>query len=179
MQDNEQRGEVQPRSITLRDGRSVLVRMIRPDDLDGIKAAFEQLCPEARYSRFFTTVRAVPEDIVDWTIHPAPERCVALIALSGKAPAQTVVGGARYITTPGTDGCEFAVTVADDWHGLSLARQLMETLIATARARGLRHMEGHVLSANMGMRGLADRLGFTDAPCPGDYTLRELSLRLD
>jgi hypothetical protein len=39
-------------------------------------------------------------------------------------------------------------------------------------------MEGFVLSENMGMRRLAGRLGFTDARCPGDATLRVVSLDL-
>jgi GNAT superfamily N-acetyltransferase len=179
MQNDEQKDDFHPLAVTLRDGRRVLVRIIRPDDLDEIKAAFERLCPEARYTRFFTAVRAMPENIVDSTMHPAPDRCVALIALSGEAPHEIAIGGARYVATPGTDTCEFAVTVADDWHGLGLARRLMETLIGMARARGFRRMEGHVLSTNTSMRGLAARLGFTDTPCHDDYTVRQLSLSLD
>ncbi|WP_266181353.1 GNAT family N-acetyltransferase [Dyella humicola] len=179
MENDEKKADFHPLSVTLRNGRSVLVRTIRPDDLDEIKAAFDRLCSEARYTRFFTAVRAVPENIVDSTVSPAPERCIALIALSGEDPREIAVGGARCVTAPGTDICEFAVTVADDWHGLGLARRLMESLIGLARSQGFKRMEGYVLSTNASMRGLAKRLGFTDAPCPGDYTLRALSLRLD
>lgn len=79
---------------------------------------------------------------------------------------------------PGSDTCEFAVTVADDWHGAGLARRLMELLIANARERGLRCMEGQVLAVNTPMRRLAKRLGFSDRPCPDDAALRLVSLEL-
>jgi RimJ/RimL family protein N-acetyltransferase len=79
---------------------------------------------------------------------------------------------------PGSDTCEFAVTVADDWHGLGLASRLLRTLIASATARGLHCMEGYVLAANTPMRRLATRLGFVDRRCPDDATLRVMSMSL-
>ncbi len=165
-------------SLILRDGRTVFVRTIRDEDKDMLDDAFERLCKEARYSRFFTAVRAVPDEI----LHPAAPSpqgyVVALVALSGRDADQVMIGGARYVTDPSGETGEFAVTVADDWRGLGLARQLMETLIGIARERHLRRMEGCVLSTNTGMRRLATRLGFKDAPYPDEYALRLVSLDL-
>lgn len=171
-------GCVAPRRLTLRDGRTVIVRTIQPEDKDMLDKAFEKLCKEARYTRFFTTVRAVPADILHPTA-PGPEgHAVALVALYEEGSRQVMTGGARYVTDAITGTCEFAVTVADDWRGLGLARQLMETLIDIARARGIRQMEGSVLSSNTPMLRLAARLGFKAAPYPNDYTLRVISLDL-
>jgi hypothetical protein len=39
-------------------------------------------------------------------------------------------------------------------------------------------MEGFVLPNNSSMRGLAARLGFADAQCPEDCTLRVVTLEL-
>jgi GNAT superfamily N-acetyltransferase len=178
MRDDQQRDEPFPLAVTLRDGRSVTVRPICPEDKDELEAAFARLCAEARYTRFFTAVRALPENVLDAATHPAPGREVALVALSDEGPRKIIVGGARYVLAPGSDTCEFAVTVADDWHGLGLARRLMEMLIEIARARGVRRMEGFVLPANSGMRGLAARLGFTDTPYPEDRTLRVVTLEM-
>jgi RimJ/RimL family protein N-acetyltransferase len=88
------------------------------------------------------------------------------------------VAGARYGSTPGSDACEFAVTLDDGWHGLGLARHAMEALIAIARGRGFGRMEGYVLPSNDAMRGLARRLGFVDRTCPDDPTLRLVTLDL-
>ncbi len=129
MRDDQQRDEPFPLAVTLRDGRSVTVRPICPEDKDELEAAFVRLCAEARYTRFFTAVRALPENVLDAATHPAPGREVALVALSDEGPRKIIVGGARYVLAPGSDTCEFAVTVADDWHGLGLARRLMEMLI--------------------------------------------------
>jgi GNAT superfamily N-acetyltransferase len=173
------KGCIKHQTLTLRDGRTVIVRTLRSEDKDMLDAAFERLCKEARYSRFFTTVREVPDDILHPTA-PSPEgHAVALVALGGNGSNEALTGGARYITDAIGETCEFAVTVADDWRGLGLARQLMETLIGIARERRVRRMDGAVLSTNTGMRKLAARLGFKDMPYPGDYTLRLVSLKLD
>lgn len=165
--------------LRLRDGRMVVVRTIRPEDKHMLDEAFERLCREARYSRFFSTLRAVPDDILHPRA-PGPEgHVVALVALSGGEGSQAMIGGARYVTDASGGTCEFAVTVADDWRGLGLARQLMELLLGMARERHVRRMEGSVLSANTGMRRLAARLGFRDAPYPDDHALRLVSLDLE
>ena len=177
MRDDYQRDEYLPLAVTLRNGRSATIRPICPEDKDELDAAFERLCAEARYTRFFTAVHALSEKMLDSATHPAPDREIALVALSDEGSRQ-IIGGARYVLAPGSDTCEFAVTVADDWHGLGRARRLMETLIEIARARGVQRMEGFVLPANSGMRGLAARLGFADAQCPEDRTLRVVTLEL-
>lgn len=165
--------------LTLRDGRTVVVRSIRPEDKNLLDEAFDRLCKEARYSRFFNTVRAVPDDILHPSA-PGPQgHVVALVALSGGGASEVMTGGARYVTDAAGETCEFAVTVADEWRGVGLARQLMDTLLGMARQHHVRRIEGTVLSSNTGMRQLAARLGFKDAPYPGDYTLRLISLDLE
>jgi GNAT superfamily N-acetyltransferase len=167
-----------PRAVTLRAGRSAVLRPIRVDDKDEFEAAFGRLSANSRYTRFFAPVRELPEKALDKVTHPAPDGEVQLVALGGEGIAPPIVAGGRLVWAPGSDTCEFAVTVADDWQGVGLARQLMETLIAIARDRGLRRMEGFVLPENTGMRGLAGRLGFADTQCPNDRMLRLVSLDL-
>lgn len=166
-----------PSLATLRDGRQVMLRKIREEDKAGLLAAFHRLCADSRYTRFMASLRELPEAMLESATHPAPERECALVALPADG-AGTIVGGARYAAGPGSDVCEFAVTIDDDWHGLGLARCLMQALIGAARAGGYRCMEGYVLASNRAMRGLAHRLGFDDMPCPDDATLRVVSLNL-
>ncbi len=158
----------------MRDGRTVLVREIRPEDEDMLDDAFDRLCKEARYSRFFHAVRSVPVDILRPRAAGPYGHVVAWVALSGEGSDQSMVGGARYVTDDTGEACEFAVTVADDWHRLGLARQLMCLLMDIARRRHVRRMEGTVLATNTGMRALALQLGFRDLPVPDDYSLRSV-----
>lgn len=165
--------------VALRAGRSVTVRGIRPDDKDEFEAAFDRLSPGARYSRFFQPLRELPSNMLEQAVHPAAGQVVALVALADEGDGERIVAGARLVHAPDSKVCEFAVTVADDWQGVGLARHMMQELIALARDQGLERMEGIVLPDNTGMRRLAARLGFTDAPWPEDRSLRLVSLALD
>ena len=89
-----------------------------------------------------------------------------------------IVGGARYHVHPDREGCEFAITVIDDWQGTGLASRLMRELIQAARRRGLRRMEGFVLAGNTRMLALARRLGFSMRTDPSDAAVKIVSLDL-
>ena len=167
-----------PMQARLRDGREVIVREIGAQDEKEIVEAFERLSAESRYTRFMIPLRELSPRMLAAATHPVPGRDVALVAVSGEGEDEDIVAGARYVGAPGSDTCEFAVTVADDWHGLGLAGRLMEILIANPSERGLRCMEGQVLAVNTPMRRLAKRLGFSDRQCPEDAALRLVSLNL-
>ncbi|PZX34155.1 conserved hypothetical protein [Cupriavidus phytorum] len=167
-----------PFNVTVRDGRELLVREIGERDKAGLLAAFNQLSADARYTRFMAAMRQLPEAMLEQATHPSPEHEFALVAIATENDAPAIVGGARYAAAPGSDACEFAVTVSDDWHGLGLASQLLRVLIDVATRRGYRRMDGYVLSSNTAMRRLAKRLGFADTPCPDDATLRVVTLAL-
>lgn len=149
-----------PVQACLRDGRSVTLRPVRPTDREALQAAVRRLSPEARYARFMSPIRELGPDLLDRAINPNQGCELQLVAAVGDAPAQTIVGGARYSAAPGSHVCEFAVAVVDDWQGIGLARRLLETLMHAARERGFDTMEGHVLASNARMLGLARQLGF-------------------
>lgn len=167
-----------PARVTLRDGRQVVLRNIQAEDKAALQAAFHRLSADSRYTRFMASMRDLPEAMLESATHPAPDRAFALVAVTGDAEAERIVGSARYAAVAGSDICEFGVTVGDDWHGIGLARSLLQVLIGAARARGYRTMEGYVLASNSSMRGLAHRLGFADTQCPDDATLRVVTLHL-
>lgn len=171
--------DFQPVVVQVRDGRRVTVRAVRGDDKAALNEAFQHLSPDARYSRFMAQVRELSPAMLESATHPRGERDLAMVAVVGEAPAEMIVGGARYAAGPSGDECEFAVTLTDEWHGVGLARQLMELLMAAAAAQGFRSMEGYILAGNQDMRGLARRLGFSDEPMPGDATVRLVRRRLD
>ena len=148
-----------PVRMTLRDGRSVTLRAIRPDDADAMRAALDGLSAEARYSRFMGAVNVTPA-LVERAVRPPADRDRALVAVAGEGTDEAIVGGARYIG--GGDGktCEFAVTITEGWRGAGLASSMLRALIADAASRGLKRMEGYVLAENRSMLDLARRLDF-------------------
>ena len=152
-----------PVTVTLRGGRRVTLRPIRPDDGESLQAAVVGLSAEARYLRFMGHLKELSPGMLERAVHPAPGRDLALVALADPADEGAearVVGGARYIADREGRTCEFAVAVADDWSGMGLAARMMKELIRSASARGLKVMEGFILANNTPMRNLARRLGF-------------------
>jgi GNAT superfamily N-acetyltransferase len=150
----------------LRDGRRLTLRAVSPDDKDKLQAAVRRLSVESRYSRFMSAVRELSPSMLEWATRPAPDRELQLLAVSGAGPDEIIVGGARFSAAAGSKDCEFAVALADEWHGQGLARQLLEALMGAARARGFARMEGYILASNASMLGLAKRLGFAEVESP-------------
>jgi len=165
-------GPVLPAELQLRDGRSVSVREIQATDKAGLVAAVDHTSVESRYMRFMAAVRGVSEPMLERATHPVPDREFALVAVSDDGGVESIVGGARYASEAGSDTCEFAIMIVDDWQGQGLAPRLMGMLMEAAEAHGFRVMEGSVLTANAAMRGLARRLGFEDKADPRNATVR-------
>jgi acetyltransferase len=152
-----------PIAVTLRGGRRVALRSIRPDDREVLQAAFGRLSGEARYMRFMATMKELSPATLERAVHPVAGRDLALVVLAdpaAKGADGSIVAGARYIADPDLQTCEFGIAVAEDWRGVGLASCLMQELIRSARARGLKGMEGFILTGNTPMRNLAKRLGF-------------------
>ncbi|MCK8515486.1 bifunctional acetate--CoA ligase family protein/GNAT family N-acetyltransferase [Methylonatrum kenyense] len=167
------------REVTLRDGSSVLLRPIRPEDADMEAAFVRSLSPRSRYLRFMEHMSELSTSMLVRFTQIDYDREMALVALSGDGGEATQVGVARYIINPDGESCEFALVVSDDWQGRGLGRVLMEALMHCAEQRGLSRIEGQVLSANQGMLALMQRLGFERRPDPDDNALVLVERSLD
>ena len=167
--------EFQPLDVQLKDGRRVTLREVCADDAELMQAALRAMSPESRYSRFMSAMPELSPKMLEKATHPDAERELQLVAVAGEGEQKKIVGGARYVAAPGSRDCEFAMMLIDDWQGQGLARQLLETLMRVARARGFEHMEGYILHSNAPMLGLARRLGFAhveNIEDPGVQTVR-------
>jgi GNAT superfamily N-acetyltransferase len=160
----------EPEVWRLRSGRSVTVRLVRPDDQTRLQDAMRHLSDESRYMRFMGFTRELSPQLLDRATHPVPGRELQLLAVTGEGDAETIVASARYAADASGD-CEFAVTVADAWHRLGLARRLLEALIRSARMQGFKRMTGYVLATNAGMLALARRMGFIHVTSREDPTV--------
>jgi acetyltransferase len=166
-------------SWTTRDGRSLLVRPIRPEDAEAHAEAFRHLTPEDVRWRFFSQLRALPPEQIVRMTQIDYDREMAFVAVErqeGK-PDRTV-GTARLIREPGSDTGEFAVVTLPGWKGQGLARHLMEQLLAWARVQGLRAAQGQVLADNRPMIGFVKALGFGLRRSPDDDEVMEARMEL-
>jgi acetyltransferase len=72
------------------------------------------------------------------------------------------------------ESAEFAIVVADEWQGRGLGSLLMLELVAAARARGVRRIEGWVLATNHAMLELMRALGFEVGGTHDDARMRQV-----
>jgi RimJ/RimL family protein N-acetyltransferase len=169
---------IDPVDVQLKDGRHVTIRAVRERDADMLQDAIRALSRESRYTRFFSPLRELPPNLLERATHPEPGRELQLVAVFAEEGRERIVGGSRYGALETDGDCEFAVAIVDEWHGLGLARRLLELLIDRARVSGFRRMEGYILADNFPMMGLAKRLGFADEPSPEGPAIRRVRREL-
>ena len=135
---------------TLRDGRRVGIRALRPDDRAELLAAVGRTSPESLYRRFFTVKRGFTEQEVAYFLNIDFVEHVALVAVLEEAGGPVIVGGARYIVIePGS--AEVAFAVIDQYQGLGIGQALMRHLAGIARGVGIRELIADVLPENAAM----------------------------
>lgn len=155
--------------VTLRDGSVLHVRPIRPEDAELERAFVAGLSEETRFFRFFYRLQELTPGMLARFTQIDYDREMALIALHDIGETKAIVGVARYITNPDRESAEFAVTTADEWHGRGVGRMLMKRLLAVAKQRGLKRLEGAVLRANHNMLRFTAALGFVAHDDPDDH----------
>jgi acetyltransferase len=164
--------------ITLRDGRSVHVRAIRPTDEAEFVQAFGRMSEQARYLRFMRVVREPNLERLRTALASFPEGGIGIVATVPAEDGFDIVGSTIAIIGSERSSCEFAINVASAYGGAGLASALMRMLIAAATQRGLKLMEGFVLTENEPMLRLARRMGFSVTPDPEDRSVRICRLQL-
>jgi acetyltransferase len=145
--------------VSLRDGTLLHVRPIMPEDAEMERTFVNGLSEQTRYFRFFYRLHELTPSMLARFTQVDYDREMALIALEGSGPLK-IVGVARYIANPDQESAEFAVVVGDEWQNRGVARVLMLKLIESAKARGLRRLEGTVLRNNVNMLRFVHALGF-------------------
>lgn len=143
----------------LRDGREVVLRLIRPEDKERLRRGFLALSPESRYRRFFTFKNDLTEDELRYLTEIDG---VHHFALGAMTPEGEGLGVARFIQIDGEPGvAEAAVAVLDSCHGQGLGSLLFQRLIAAAAERGVERFRCEMLGINAGMSELVRSLAPT------------------
>jgi len=154
------------------EGETITVRPIRPEDAILEQDFVKALSPESRYFRFMNSVRELTAAQLARLTQIDYDREMAFIAETEIEGKKVELGVARYATNPDGESCEFAIVIADDWHGRGLARRLMGALIDCARSNGLTAINGDVLGENSHMLRFCTSLGFTLSSHPDDPGIR-------
>jgi RimJ/RimL family protein N-acetyltransferase len=138
-------------TVTLRDGHTVEVRPIRPDDRKPLADAFEHLSAESRYLRFLSLMPELRPSQLTYLTEVDHRDHEALVAIG---PDGVGVGVARYVRVDRPDTAEAAVVVADEWQRRGVGSALLALLADRGREEGVRHFVAHVLAENTAMLDL-------------------------
>ena len=147
---------------TLKNGISVQIRSIRPDDKGMISEAFHNLEPESIYTRFFHHKKNLSENDLKTATEVDFKSVVALVVTVGAEPEQIIIGAGRYFVLDETETqlrAEVAFTVEEDYHGLGMAGLVLKHLTRIARYQGLSFFVAEVLSGNKAMLKVFSRSG--------------------
>ena len=143
---------------TLRDGRRLEIRALKPGDRAGLAAAAGRSSSESLRRRFFAPKHAFSEKEMAFYSEVDFERHVALAALVEESGRALLVGAARYIVAqPGR--AEVALAVEDAQQGLGIGPALLRHLAKIARGAGLVEFTAEVLPDNAPMLKVFERSG--------------------
>lgn len=166
------------RERRLADGRTVLIRPIRPEDELREHEFLDRLSGDTRRRRFMRYAFPQSEGLVHFFTHVDYDRHMAFVCEATVEGEPHLIGDARYMANPDGRSCEFGIVVADDWHHTGIAQLLMGELMRAARERGFATMEGLVLRDNPDMLGFVSALGFAVQDMPEEPGLVRVVKRL-
>lgn len=143
-----------------RDGSSMTIRPIRPEDEPKMVRFHESLSDRSIYLRYFhhlsLSARVTHERLtricfIDY------DREMVLVAESANAD---IIAVGRLTREHSSADAEFALLVSDAWHEQGLGTELLRRLISLARNEGLRRVFGDILAENDAMQKICRQLGF-------------------
>ena len=145
----------------LRDGGSIHIRAMRPDDKQRLLDHFSRLGAQSVYFRFFRAKkRLTDEELVQFT-EVDFARNAALVATLGQGNEEKIIGVGRYsVVDAEGKRAEVAFAVADDYQGRGVGTLLLEHLAPMARANGITEFEADVLGENNRMLEVFAQSGF-------------------
>ncbi|WP_133012852.1 GNAT family N-acetyltransferase [Marinomonas flavescens] len=155
-------------TLTLRDGSSITVRPVRPEDSSMIADFVRGMSKETRYLRFISNIEELTPRMLSTMSHIDYDREMAFMAVQEIDGKEHLIGTSRYIDNFDDQSCEFAVVLDDTFQGQGLASYLMKQLFLAAADKGIRVMKGIVLAENKRMITFCKHLGFTITRDPDD-----------
>jgi GNAT superfamily N-acetyltransferase len=134
-----------PELVKLRDGSSMTLRAVGPDDEAPLRAFLMGLCASSLRLRFFTAGANIA-GAAQWAADTPADR----YGLLAHDETGVLVAHAVYVKLDQTRA-EVAVEVADHLHGRGLGTILMQRIGAVAQERGITHFVAEVLPENRAM----------------------------
>lgn len=165
-------------TIHLENVGRLFLRAIRPEDAPLLVELFKSLSEKSIYNRFFSPLKELPHDMIARFTQIDYDREIALVAILKSEEQEKMLGVGRVIIANDKRNAEFAVTVADQWHGKGIGAELLKRCLSISEARNIERIWGLVLADNTNMLALGRKIGFSMTRIPGSGTY-ELSFQFN
>ena len=139
------------RELTLRDGRTVLLRPTRATDRLALQELFHRMPEKDVHTRFFQKLSSLTDDAADHLCNVDYHDEMAFAAVVGRAEHERIVATSSYYVDPRDGLAEVAYMVEPGWQGSGLATALHARTVEYARSHGVRGFSADVLLNNLGM----------------------------
>ncbi|MEO1396145.1 MAG: bifunctional acetate--CoA ligase family protein/GNAT family N-acetyltransferase [Cyanobacteria bacterium J06634_5] len=148
---------------TLKNGESVLIRPIEPEDEPLIVDFHQALSDESvylRYSHLFKLSRRTAHERLTRICFIDYDHEIALVVEAGKGDERSILGVGRLSQFPGTQTVELSMLVGDRYQHQGIGNQLMQMLITVAQQEKISQIVAEILAENMAMQALCRKYGF-------------------
>jgi acetyltransferase len=162
----------------LRDGRTVLLRPIKPEDEPMWLEMFQSFSEESIRYRFFEIIKDTPHEVRVRYCNIDYDREIAIVAELTEQGRRKILGVVRSIVEPDGRSGEIAFIIADPWQGLGLGTKMIEYVIEICKEKGLETLYGIMLRDNRRAIRVMKDMGFAveyrdDGTVKGTLNLKE------
>lgn len=152
-------------STTTKGGLPVKIRPIRPEDEPLLVKFHTQVSEQSVYMRYFQSLKLsqrVAHERLIRMCHVDYDREMALVVTYDNPDSgeTEIIAAGRLSKLHNTDEGEFAMLIADAYHRQGLGTEMLRQLVQVGRDEGMRRIIAFMLRDNVGMRRVAERLGF-------------------
>jgi len=163
------------KTIRLDNGKSVLLRPIRPEDEPMEAEMFTTFSAETKRFRFFGPIGETTHEMLIRYTQIDYDREMAIIAELTEEGRKKMAGVVRIITDPDNESAEYAIVVGDPWQRQGLGTVMTDYILEIARNRGIKKIYAYLLKDNIEMLHLFLKFKFTHQKEEDMYRV-ELSL---
>jgi len=165
---------------TMRDGRQVLLRPIKPEDEPLWLEMFQNFSEESIRYRFFQIIRDTPHETRVRYCNIDYDREIAIVPELTENGHRRILGVVRVSIEPNGKAGEIAFIVADQWQGLGLGTKMVDYAIEICKDMRIETLYAIMLPDNMRAVGLMKKMGFkveymSDGNVKGTLSLKEES----
>ena len=147
--------------IRLVNGRDVLIRPIRPEDMPVLRASFELMEPRDAARHLLAGASTLGADQAARLAHPDARTTFTLVVAERLPPGDAMLSGLGHATiVPETREARFTILVGRNVAGMGLGRHLMRRITRWARGKRLQALHGDIPETNGPLIDLALSLGF-------------------